>query len=142
LLAGWRPHRDVWANLRLPMSLVAFPAAKSILNRFGGLRFGSRNEHVVLEPTEALVYNPDLIRRCERILGRQFYPIGYQEHQDREPILVDVSGAVYIVFGDDLYRVADSFDAVLSKVARGRLVPRQCEGITATKWFVGENSAS
>jgi len=113
LLAGWRSNRDVWDELRLPVSLVVFSEAKRILSRFGGLRFGNRNEHVVLDPVSAIEHDPDLLRRCEAAVGRPLYPLGYQEHQDREAILVDEDGAIYLNFGDDLHLLAMSFEASL-----------------------------
>ncbi|MFL5328877.1 MAG: SUKH-3 domain-containing protein [Gemmataceae bacterium] len=140
-LAGWRSKRDVWAKLRLPTSPMAFPEAKRILSKFGGLRFGNSSEHIVFEPADALAYDPDLIRRCEAMVGRRLYPIGYQEHQEREPILVDESGSIYINFDDELFRLADSFEEVLSDVARACLAPKKRVGATP-KWLVGGRGAS
>ncbi len=100
--AGWRPDRDVWGQLRLPASPAVFPEAERILRRFGGLRFGNSCEQVRIEPFDAVGDEDDLRERCETKVGRRLYPIGYREHQDREPVFVDEAGIVYINFGDDL----------------------------------------
>src|SRR6516164_3222572 len=142
-LAGWRPRRDVWERLRLPASLAVFPEAKRILSSFGGLRFGNRNEHVVFDPSDAVADDTELVWRCEKAVGRRLYPIGYQEHQDREPILVDEGGAVYMNFGDRLYVVAGTFEKVVKTLARAGQakaleVPPLGSGLTETSWFVGD----
>ena len=50
VLAGWRPNRDVWERLTLPAGLAPFAAARAVLREFGGLRLGSDNEHMWLDP--------------------------------------------------------------------------------------------
>jgi hypothetical protein len=113
-VAGWRPHRNCGDQLRLPESPAAFPVAQRILREFGGLRFGHPNEHIVLDPLGAIDGDPELLARCEKAVGRVLYPLGYQEHQDREAILVDQDGAIYLNFGDGyLHLLAGSFEASL-----------------------------
>ena len=142
LLAGWLPRRDVWARLRLPPSPPLFPEARRVLSRFGRLRFGDRNEHVLFDPIAVMDDDGDLLRRCEAAVGRRLYPLGYQEHQDREAIFVDEDGAIYVNFGDDLRLLAASFEASLRYLARPgaarsfRAVS-QTAGIQPRHWSVG-----
>lgn len=147
LLAGWHSQRDVWDRLRLPASSAVFPEAKRILSRFGLLRFGNRNEHVALDPAAAIEHDPDLIRRCEAAVGRPLYPLGYQEHQDREAVLVDEDGAIYMNFGDDLHLLAMSFEASLGCLSRPGKVrdfhaALRSAGVPPKQWAVGEPDKS
>jgi hypothetical protein len=118
LLAGWSPFRDAWDRLALPPGPAPFPEAKRILSRFGRLCFGDRSERVVLDPAAAIEDDPDLLRRCEAAMGRRLYPLGHQQHQDREPIFVDERGAIYVNVGDDLHLLAKSFEASLRYLTR------------------------
>jgi hypothetical protein len=147
LLAGWTPHRDVWDRLELPATPTPFPEAKRILSRFGRLRFGNTNEQLVLEPLTATEHDPDLLRRCEDAVGRRLYPLGYQEHQDREPIFVDEDGAIYLNFGDDLHLLGKSFESSLRYLAHPGGTARdfravlRTAGIKPNKWTVGDPAA-
>jgi SUKH-3 immunity protein len=133
----------VWDRLELPASPVPFAEAKRILGRFGRLRFGRSNEHVVLDPVGATEHDSDLLRRCETAVGRRLFPLGYQEHQDREPIFVDEDGAIYVNFGDDLRLLGRSFEASLRYLARAgaardfHAVLRKV-GMQPKQWSVGE----
>src|SRR5687768_3399486 len=51
IFAGWHPRRNVWGRLKLPGGFEVFPEAERVLGRFGGLRFGDRNEHARLDPS-------------------------------------------------------------------------------------------
>jgi hypothetical protein len=117
VFAGWRPNRNVWARLKLPASFEVFPEARRILSRFGGLKFGDRNELARLDPSSGDEVS-DQIRACEKLLGRRLYPLGYREHQDREYVLVDEAGTVYLLAGDTLHLLAASFEIAIDDLAR------------------------
>ncbi len=142
-LAGWRPHRDVWGQVPLPRYPSVFPEAERILRSFGGLRFGDRNEHVRIDPVAAIEHDDGLVGRCVAAVGRGLYPIGYQEHQDREAVFVDEAGRVYINSGDELYLLAETFEAALAYLVRPGQAPtvgppQRVPGRDATRWAVGD----
>lgn len=146
-LAGWRPHRDVWGQFPLPRYPSVFPEAERILRSFGGLQFGDRNEHVRIDPVAAIEHDEDLAGRCEAAVGRRLYPVGYQEHQDREAVFVDEAGCVYINFGDELCLLAETFEAALAYLvrpgqARTSGPPQHVPGCKATRWPVGDGPQS
>src|SRR5437867_2138353 len=94
LLAGWRPNRNVWDQLKLPRSFPVFPEAKRVLAEFGNLKFGTANDHVHLDPSSGEEIAEE-IHLYEAALGRSLYPVGFMEHQDRIYLLVDENGIVY-----------------------------------------------
>lgn len=117
-LAGWRPRRDVWGQLKLPVSPPVFPEAERVLRRYGGLQFGDSNEHLSLDPLRATEGDEGLLSRCELALGRRLYPLGYQLHQDPESIFIDEQGALFKTSGDELYCVAETFEEALWCIVR------------------------
>ncbi len=140
--AGWRPRRDVWGQLKLPISPPMFPEAKRVLSRYGGLRFGNSDEHLALEPVRAMEDDEGLLARCELALGRRLYPLGYQVHQDPEVIFIDERGALFKTSGDELYSVAETFEEALWCIVR----PGQAglnwrpgsNGLGSKPWWVGD----
>lgn len=93
--AGWRPGRDVWAKLNLPEGLPVFAEARRILGELGDLQFGDPHwEMVRFEPYPPPEVLPHITQFAAQI-GRQVYPIGYNEHQDRVFLLIDDEGTVY-----------------------------------------------
>lgn len=126
LLAGWRPHRDVWDRLRRPDGLPAHAEAKRILSRYGQLRIGPSNDFTVLDPSVGDEIREPL-RWCERVLGRSVYPLGYSEHQDRNYLLVDEAGVIYDLSLDsadpaipaELRPLASSFEKLLPSLVTG-----------------------
>ena len=115
--AGWFEGRNVLAHIPLPAGIPVFTEAERILASFGGLRFGNQTEYVLLDPKAAIEEDDTLLARCQSITGQQLYPIGYQEHQDRETVFVAQDGSVYMNFGDDLYLIAASFELALKYLA-------------------------
>lgn len=139
-LAGWRPHRDVSGQLTWPESLVVFPEAERVLRRFGGLRFGDPNEYVRIDPVAATEDDEGLTGQCELAVSRRLYPIGYQEHQDRETIFVDETGRVYIHSGERLYLLAETFEAALAGLVRPPCFPQRGREDRTTSWLVSDDS--
>jgi hypothetical protein len=78
LLSGWKPRRRVWEQLKLPTSLSPFSAAERILTEFGNLKFGDKNEYVLLDPSVGERVEKE-IRGYERVIGRRLFPIGVWE---------------------------------------------------------------
>jgi hypothetical protein len=80
--------------------------------------FGSRNEHIELDPIPATEYDQGLTRRCEAAVGLSLYTLDYQEQQNREAVFFDEAGRVYINFGDTLYLLADTSEHALDYLVR------------------------
>jgi hypothetical protein len=116
LLAGWRPNRDRWDRLNLPPSLTPFPEARRVLAEFGGLKFGNRNDGVVLDPSLGEEVAEE-IKAFERKLRVRLYPVGVMDHQDRHYLLVDEHGIVYTLI-DQLEPLATSFHRALEYLIR------------------------
>lgn len=142
--AGWHRNRSMWGRLGLPASFDVFPEAKRILDSFGGLNFGNRNEYARIDPSsgdEAL----SQIRECERKLSRRLYPVGYREHEDREYFLVDETGIVYLLIGDMLHPLASSFEKALDYIVRGTIRRRDLNkdlgmvGMAGKQWRLDES---
>jgi hypothetical protein len=136
--AGWRPTRNQWSQLKLPQSFAPFPAAQSVLSKFGGLRFGSRTESVVLEPALGEEVANE-IKAFERLLGLRLFPVGVMEHQDRHYLLVDEQGVVYTLI-DELEPLASSFHRAIEYLVRGKADRREVDedlaaaGIARKSW--------
>lgn len=131
----------------MPGDLSVFPEAERILRSFGVLQFGDRNEHVRIDPVAAIENDEGLAERCEAAVGRRLYPIGYQEHQDREAVFVDEAGRVYINFGDELHLLAETFEAALAYLVRPGQArrpgpPQRVPGSNATRWAIGDGPPS
>jgi hypothetical protein len=110
----------------LPRSLSIFPEAERILSEFGNLRFGNKNDEVVLDPSTG----EDILeetRTYEAKLGRRLYPLGVWKHQDRIYLLIDEQGFVYELnfavrrerrFHYELRPLASSFDRAVDYMVR------------------------
>jgi hypothetical protein len=135
-LAGWRPRRNRLRQLRLPISMELFPAAERVLAEFGGLTFGSRTEHIALDPAWGEAF-ADEIKAYASLIGARLYPIGVMEHQDRHYILIDERGVVYTLI-DQLEPLASSFHRAIEFLVRGTTDRKEIEedlrsaGIEAT----------
>jgi hypothetical protein len=154
VLAGWRPNRDVWGTLRLPSSLAVFPSAQRVLAEFGGLKLGTRNDHMYIDPAfgEEVV---DQVRAFEKKLQTRLYPVAIVEHQDREYVLIGENGLVYLLSGCegrlwDLVPEASTFDREIDYYVqvfvRGYIRFRQrslddlrTHGLAGRQWRVTES---
>jgi hypothetical protein len=108
-------------------------------------RFGTDNEHVLLDPIAAIEHNGSALQRCQAAVGKALYPVGYQEHQDREPIFVDESGSTYINFGDDLYLLAASFEGALAYLTLSgstRAADRTLNGANLKQWSLAPDETA
>ena len=140
VFVGWYPRRDVWGRLRLPPSFELLPEAKRILAEFGGLKFGQRTNFTWFDPSagEEVVGE---IRQFEVLCGHRLYPLGFREHQDREYLLVDESGVIYLL-SDGLQPFASSFNRALQllfwKVQRRVQIDRdlQSTGMAGKNWYI------
>ena len=145
IFAGWYPGRNVWGRVQLPKGFEVFPEAERVLGRFGGLKFGDRNEHARLAPA-AGEEEAGRIGECVRKLGRRLYPVGYYEHQDREYYLVDEAGIVYLLTGDTLHALASSFEKALDYIVWCRIRRGEVErdlgrlGLGDTRWQLEERT--
>jgi hypothetical protein len=139
---GWWPGRDVWGRLKLPPSFEAFPEAKRILARYGGLTFGPKTDYTRFDPSAGEEVADD-IKEYQKQVGRRLYPVGYREHQDREYLLVDEAGIIYLLT-DELRPMASSFERLLGyivwKVERRRDIDEELRphGLAGKAWRLEE----
>jgi hypothetical protein len=116
LFSGWRPRRRVWEQLKLPTSFSPFSAAERLLTEFGNLKFGDKNEYVLLDPSLAERAEMEILG-YERVLGRRLFPIGVGDHQDPVYLLVDEGGIIYTL-DYELRPFASSFDRAIDHLVR------------------------
>lgn len=97
-LRGWRAGRHVLNKLNLPESFALFPAAEHVLDEFGDLYLGDESDHLHVIP-QAGMEVVHQIKGMEESLGDALYPLGILEHQDREYVLINPAGHVFLLQG-------------------------------------------
>jgi hypothetical protein len=117
--SGWYPGRDVWEKVSRPPQFEVFPVAKRILSEFGNLKIGPSTDITVLVPMAATEVANE-IRSYEVMVGKKLYPLGYREHQDREYLIVDDIGRIYLLT-DGLKAMASSFERALPYIVWQRI---------------------
>lgn len=122
--AGWRPGRNIWGEIQLPPSFPEMERAKDCLAEFGGLKVGTPTDYMLIEPMLAEAVS-DLILKFQAQVDSVLYPLGIQQHQDREYVLMDSDGLVFVMntFDDnckaELNPVGSSFDKFLEHFVIG-----------------------
>ena len=106
LLNGWWPKRRDPKSL--PKSFEPFPIAMETLRKYGGRSLRKPSEVLVLDPTAGDEIAGD-IKKYEILPGRRLYPLGVREHQEKEHILIDENGVIYVLM-DGLIPIAPSFE--------------------------------
>ncbi|NPC48128.1 hypothetical protein D7X99_13865 [Corallococcus sp. AB032C] len=126
--AGWKPGRDVheqvvvWRDaLKAQGGFEIFPAAERVLSEFGGLDIKqggpgitARRQSFVLDPIVG-IRDRDFLRRYEKFLGVELYPIG-RTFEDDMLLVVASDGRVFGVT-EGVYLIGigivDAMDALL-----------------------------
>jgi hypothetical protein len=103
-------------HLQLPKEFDLFPAAKLVLEEFGGLTFSEVDGQASLEPSLGREIETR-IRAYETLLGKQLYPLGKIDGSDVLYIVLDDTGYVYTIT-DRLEPFASSFDQAIKYIAR------------------------
>lgn len=121
--AGWGEGRRVDLGSWLEVDPDIFPAAREVLEAFGGLRIGHTGAGIevaasdidlrFLPPTELSIgYETE-----EEQLGQRVYFLG-MIHNGHAEMLIDESGAIYDL-ADDFIRVAPTFAEALVPILLG-----------------------
>jgi hypothetical protein len=123
--AGWYPGRQVLDKVKLAEGFTLFPAAKSVLDEFGGLIIGERGPGrakakavIEMDPSsgEHLV---ETYKAYEHDQGVLLYPIG-SEHLEIVYLLIDAEGRCYLNVDTDIWRkVATTFERSLEILLHG-----------------------
>lgn len=135
--AGWRPGRDVSADIdrwlhrvrqTQPASMVGlecFPAARSVLAEFGGLRltqFGATGLPAMgfdtyLQPVGEPLETGGVLELAQDV-GAPMFPIGICADDDAI-ITIDAHNRVYLIHWGGDHVVADSVDEAIVTLVRG-----------------------
>lgn len=111
MLHGYYPGRNVWDKIKLPREFSPFSPAQTVLAEFGGIKFGGPGNIVAFEPSNG-DEEAKSIHQYETLTGRRFYPLGFREHQDREYLIIDTQGIIFLL-ADGLKPYASHFDRAL-----------------------------
>lgn len=132
------PDRNGLETLALPADVELFDQARVILSEYGGLEFGDVNEKTWMLPN----LEPGVIQEMKAlspIVGRNLYPLGYREHQDREYFFTDEEGVIYLLADDELRpfgcSFADALVQMISKRANRRVRKRlEAQSLLGERW--------
>jgi hypothetical protein len=129
--AGWRPGRDVSGDVARWMEhartletdsgepLLLFPAARTALDEFGGLRIEATGKYPFsFHPTD---HEPDyeLYEGLAEILGKQVFPIGVRHDDGPSELTIDTDGRVFASHWSGSYFVGPTLDAAITTLVRG-----------------------
>lgn len=140
--SGWHPGRDVSAYVDAWLGqhttelaeLIPFPAARAVLDEFGGLRipqFGRSGDKLDghasylhpmnLEPGGGLT--TDEVDGLAEEFDEPVFPIGFNEDGPAE-LAIDAQGHVFFLHWADWYYLGTGFDTALINLVRGNQWPR------------------
>lgn len=122
VLAGWRPNRNAWNQLKLPESFDVFPEARRVLTEFGNLKFERAWGTLILDPFVGEEVRGE-IQEYEKQLGYALYPIGIDDGGDTLYLLIDEDGIIYAMSGD-LQPFAGCFGVAIDRLLCGLIDKR------------------